>query len=880
VLTISKPLSASQARAYHAEEFSNARENYYTTADQIRGQWHGQLAQQWGLHGDVLDQHFERLAEGQHPFSGESLVRHRTPCTYTNDHGQLVTTMAHRAGWDATFSAPKSVSLTALVGRDARVRDAHEASVSVALDELEHYVQARLGNHLPETTGLWVAARFEHDSARPVDGYAAPQLHTHVVVFNVTQTAGGEARPLQPRELYKTQSFATAIYRAELAIRLQDLGYAIERGDHGQPEIQGYSVAYLEASSPRRKQIEAYLKQQERHGAGAAQIAAHQTREAKQDLCPEEVQRQHLEMAQAFGDQPAHVVQVAHEHERDVAHGLAADVAPIMASASVTFAKDRNIERTAVVEERALLRDALTRGMGAVSLAAAKAEFEHRVEEGEFVAVDQRPDLPGRAFTTREMIALEHETIHVMQAGQQRAPDLASPMIRDAIARDDSHLSESQRAAVAQILASHDQILGLDGVAGAGKTTALAAVRHAAEHEGYRVEGFAPTSRAAQQLEEAGIASSTLQRHLAHSDAQHGQEKHLYVLDESSLASTTQLHAFLHRLGADDRVLLVGDVRQHQSVDAGRPFQQLQEAGMATAHLDAIVRQRDPALRLVVEQLARGEVRGAVHALETQGRVHEIVDHDTRLAAIAREYLQHPEQTLIVAPDNRSRLELNAVIHHARQAEGQVVAEERHVRVLVARQEVTGADRGWAANYHTGDIVRYTKGSHTHGLAAGEYARVVHVNTEDNHVTVRREHGARVTYDPRRLQGVTLYHETNRAFAIGDRVQLTAPDREHHLANRELGTIEQLQPKDQLRLHLDSGRTVDLNLRAHPHLDYGYAVTSHSGQGQTADRVLVHIDLDRAGEVLVNQRLAYVALSRGRDDAQIYTNDKTGSPML
>ena len=142
-------------------------------------------------------------------------------------------------------------------------------------------------------------------------------------------------------------------------------------------------------------------------------------------------------------------------------------------------------------------------------------------------------------------------------------------------------------------------------------------------------------------------------------------------------------------------------------------------------------------------------------------------------------------------------------------------------------------------------------------------------------VTVRHAHGARVAYDPRRLQGVTLYREEDRAFAVGDRVQLTAPDRERHLANRELGTLEQMQAKGELRLRLDSDRTVALNLREHPHLDYGYAVTSHSSQGQTADRVLVHIDLERAGEQLVNQRLAYVAISRGRCDAQIYTNDKT-----
>jgi ATP-dependent exoDNAse (exonuclease V) alpha subunit len=365
------------------------------------------------------------------------------------------------------------------------------------------------------------------------------------------------------------------------------------------------------------------------------------------------------------------------------------------------------------------------------------------------------------------------------------------------------------------------------------------------------------------------------ERHLARAEEPHGHDKRLYVLDESSLASTKQLHAFLHRLGADDRVLLVGDVRQHQSVDAGRPYQQLQEAGMETARLEAIVRQRDPALRAVVEQLARGEVRGAVLQLEAQGRVHEITDREERLAAIAREYLRQPDRTLIVSPDNRSRLEINQVIHQARQTEGQVAAQERHVRVLVARQEVTGADRQWVEHYHPGDVVRYTKGSHTYGLAAGEYARVVHVNAEDNQVTVRRAHGARITYDPRRLQGVTLYREEDRAFAVGDRVQLTAPDRERHLANRELGTIEQMPAKGELHLRLDSDRTVALNLREHPHLDYGYAVTSHSSQGQTADRVLVHIDLERAGEQLVNQRLAYVSISRGRDDAQIYTNDKT-----
>ena len=128
---------------------------------------------------------------------------------------------------------------------------------------MEKYVQARIGgNHPAETTGKWVAASFEHDSARPVNGYAAPQLHTHVVFFNLTETQNGEARALQPHELYRSQQYATAIYRSELALRLKGQGYEIERGKSGQPEITGYTREYLDASSPRSQQIQAYLDQQ------------------------------------------------------------------------------------------------------------------------------------------------------------------------------------------------------------------------------------------------------------------------------------------------------------------------------------------------------------------------------------------------------------------------------------------------------------------------------------------------------------------------------------------------------------------------------------------------------------------------------------------
>src|SRR5688572_22454416 len=162
--------------------------------------------------------------------------------------------------------------------------------------------------------------------------------------------------------MYRSQQYATAVYRSELAARLTALGYEIERGRSGQPEIRGYTREYLEASSPRRQQIEDYLAEADRQGAAAAQIAAHQTREAKLDVPHEAMQRRHQELAEQFGNQPTKVVETAeHRHEHHVEHEREH---PDAARQAMIFARDRNLEREAVVDERAILRDALQRSLG------------------------------------------------------------------------------------------------------------------------------------------------------------------------------------------------------------------------------------------------------------------------------------------------------------------------------------------------------------------------------------------------------------------------------------------------------------------------------------------------------------------------------------
>jgi ATP-dependent exoDNAse (exonuclease V) alpha subunit len=267
-------------------------------------------------------------------------------------------------------------------------------------------------------------------------------------------------------------------------------------------------------------------------------------------------------------------------------------------------------------------------------------------------------------------------------------------------------------------------------------------------------------------------------------------EKRLHVLDESSLASTGQLHEFIERLHPNDRVLLVGDRRQHEAVEAGRPFAQLQDAGMKTVKLEEIVRQKDPALKQVVEHLARGHVQEAIQNLDQQGRVHEISGHDERVSAIAKEYVKSTENTLVVFPDNRSRMEINERIHAELQGKGRVSGDERPIRTLVPRQEFTGADRTWAAKYEVGHILRYSRASKETGIGKGQYAQVRSIEAASNRLTVQLQDGTDRTYDPRRQRGVSVFREEVRQFSVGDRIQFTAPASDLKIANRELTMLD------------------------------------------------------------------------------------------
>ncbi len=884
MMTLSKALAAGQAKDYFQAEYTSSQESYYGEGETVKGKWFGEQGQAWNLQGDVDREHFDRLCEGQHPRTGDQLVRHVTRQKYENAYGETVETSEHRAGWDATFSAPKSVSLAALVGGDERIVEAHDRSVDRALSELEKYIQARIGgNHRAQTTGKMIAAKFQHDSARPVrnSGYAAPQLHTHTVIFNLTETEDGRIKPVQPIELYRSQRYATEIYRSVLATELQKLGYAIAVDARtGAPEISGFSKDYVVASSPRREEVQreaaemkARLAQQGvtvEDGAGLRQAAAKTDRMSKQ-YDREQMRSRHLEMDARFGGQAFRVVEQAQVHAVLMPSD---EQIEFRARESVTFARDNAGEREAVVDIRKVLVDALRRNLGLTTYEAVIDEFAKNVDNGNFIRVTRNPGID--EVTTSQTVAMEQSNIRMVTAGRgtQTAilePEQFDPVLGSIAERQRITLNEGQREAVETILGSTDRIIGLEGLAGTGKTTTLSVLREAAERCGYAVQGLAPTGTAADLLGESGIRTSTLQRFVAIRQINSAADnKTFYVMDESSLSDTRNMFLFFQKAGPSARVLLVGDSGQHQAVEAGAPFEQFVKAGMQTASLDEIVRQRSN-LRKPVQQLAQRDVVGAVKTLFEQGRVSEVVDDEERLRAIAEDYVSNPTRTLVISPANQERVAINSIVHHELQKQGVVAPTEHETRVLVFRQDMTGTERKFALSYvPQEDTIRYNKGSKIFGINKGDYARVLNTTHLDNELTVQLQNGREITYNPKRLSGVSVYKEAKRQFAVGDRIQFRAPFPEANVKNTELGTISNIA-QGKFTVSLSADRVITFDPERFPHLDHGYAVTSFSSQGKTMDRVLVNAETTET-DLLINQRIAYVAVSRARLDARIYTD--------
>ena len=862
-----------QAEAYFEKELTNERENYYSEKGTNVGQWTGKGAEALGLKGDIKKEDFSRISRGIDPTTGERF--RRMTFGRTREINGEIKQVKEIAGWDMVISAPKSVSIAGLIGNDERVRLAHEESVTDALDRAEQQAQSNNGGGKKEQTNNLIVGRFSHDSARPSkDGFVAPQLHDHLFIMNATLRDDGTLKPLESLELHKAQSYIRSVYYTGLADRLQKIGYAIEIDkETGAPEITEISKEYRAACSPRRAEI---LELAKKAGKNFRQLGLVNRREKifDKDL----IQEQHRGIDGLFDYQAQRAVETARATPTPAGK-------PDIAKEAVTFALTKLSERESVFNPRVVLLEANKRGIGQTSVAAIEAELETRKKDGQvktvslsdgrkaaFLSSDEKieVDLPQHIRALKPQETLRDEILKTNLSDRQKAADEI----------EFRKLSDEQQKAVSEIMRATTGVVTLEGRAGVGKTTTLSFVNKIAEKADYEVLGLAPTTGAAQELDNAKITSSTLQKLLATQDAPR-EHKRFFIVDESSFVSSRQMDKFFREaVKPDDRVLLVGDTRQHEGVEAGKPFARIQREELTTgARIETIRRQTKESDRETVKKLSEGKIIEAVSEMRERGQVREIKDRAERHSSIFEAFLAEPEKSLVVAPRNADRQEINTKIHTALKDAGKIGKEEAEIKILRPRNDLSGVEREFAAAYREGDVISYTRGSAENKIAAKSLAKVVKTDREQNLLTVEIKDGRdgtearEVTYNPKRLRGVSVWTEEKIKVSTGDRLQLRAPfeEKQAKIANGTMLEVGEITP-EAINLTTDKGKAVKLDTERPHAIDYGYAVTSHSSQGKTIDRVLIHAETTESKQIL-NERMAYVAVSRARDEALIFTDD-------
>ncbi|MBS1101757.1 relaxase domain-containing protein [Gluconobacter sp. Dm-62] len=823
VATISGLRNAAQASAYYEAD------DYYSEDGNAPSVWQGKGAAELGLSGAVDSETFTRLLHGQ-------INKDQRLGAYQD--GEWV----HRPGWDVTLSAPKSVSVMAMVAGDRRLIKAHDAAVrrTMALAE-QHLAATRIreeGEVRREVTQNLVIASFRHGTSRALD----PQLHSHNVILNMTQDQDGQWRSLEPRAFYQLQKQLGALYRQELAHEVTELGYGITKSKDSSFEIAGFSPESLERFSQRAQAIEAQLakrgKSRGQASAAEKQTVALETRLAKEAVSQADLVKTWREGAEAAGlteekrrqlvteAQGRLAAQVAQESPNTFGRELLADQAVAQGAAMLG-------ERNSVFATTALHEAAGRFGLGTVSQAEIAEAIIRAETAGELERRTYR-DYRGAAFegmTTATNIAHERTLLRLEEDGRHQAAPILSPLeVGKAVAQAEQRSAlkrhawnEEQRTATAQILTSSNQIVGLQGYAGTAKTsTVLTTVAKSAEVQGYRVTALAPTASAAQVLGDAlDSRADTLARHLLAPGRPRSQLQ-LWIVDEASLVSAKDMAKLLstaqsHRA----RVLLVGDIKQLGSIEAGAAFEQLQEAGMETAKLTTILRQTNEHTKAAVEASLEGNAKKALEALDRGGgRVVEIASREARFAQIAEDYAalnaEERQKTLVIEPSREGRDALTQDIRNKLIERGQLGAEALKATKFVSK-DLTKAEAKRAESYELGDIVRFAKDYVDKGISRHGAYRVIQADEARNVITLQDERGRELSWHPRQWGAAQaqVYREEALELRVGDRVQFTRNDKAAKRVNGQLGDVIAIDPDRSLaRVKLQGNRIETLSLES------------------------------------------------------------------
>ncbi len=755
-----------------------------------------------------------------------------------------------------TFSAPKSVSVMAIVGGDERLVAAHGTAVREALEEAEKYSATRVrlaGLNDNRATGNWIVASYTHDTSRQLD----PQLHTHAVAANLTYDGTeGRWKALQASGLYERRSYLTEVYRNALAREVRALGYEVEnrhdvRGRDKGFEIAGFSQGLLDKYSQRSAQRDAAI-QEFTHSRGRAPtdnevaVLVRETRPDKlQEISTEQVRN--LQQDRMTPNERQTLREVLNEA---LTKSNRPQINRGMHEASLSYSQEHIFERLSVAREHEVLTEALRHGRGNVDLSDLQGSLSLERAKGTLISA-------GEEIATHASIQRERDMIAVVNQGTDRYDRLGKGRDFEASAQ----LRPEQRRAVEAVLDSRDLAINVRGAAGTGKTATLREIDRGLRDAGHEVLAVAPTRSAVDELEKIGFrGAATVSRLLDDQDSQGALRGRVLIVDEAGMVSGRQMQNLLH-LAEDHgaRIVFSGDTRQISSVEASDALRILeQESALKSVSLTEIQRQTNSLYRQAVKTIRHSPEEG-FEQLERLGAIREvsIFDRGETVAELHREFRAQGRDTLVVAGTHAEISQLTDSIRKDRKEHGELGVGHSFDRYVSLQW--TAAQKQELSNYQEGLVLQFhrdTKPAKRH-----ESLEVMRVGPES--LVARKETGEEVIISPRQTRTFSVYERQPIEIATGDRLMLTANRRgpEFRATNGELVDVSSL---DGGAIHLEDGRTLPANYHEFTH---GYAVTAHRSQGKTVDTVIISADA-------MKKELFYVAASRGRREIAVVTSDR------
>ena len=910
--------SPAGAAAYYTKD------NYYSGAEaEAVGRWHGDGAEALGLRGPVENTSFEAVLAGQLP-NGAQI---KTP------DGQ-----DRRAGIDLVFSAPKSMSLLAMLGGDPRLITALQESARATLDwvqvnllEARRY-DAQTGQQIPVKTGSMVAALFTHDLSRNRD----PQAHVHSVIANATLRPDGKWRAVHNDEIYERLSTIGAVHNADLRARVEALGYQVvpaANPSFGQFEIAGVSREAIMAFSTRSAEIEAHIEATGREGTAAERdVAAKATRAPKDPGQSRDADRaEWATRAASIGFDPHPIVKaamaraergetlwstIANQVRGVAARGVALveamglkprEADPLVperpgrlspqewAAAQAVAAGARHLsENEAAFNHLDLVRASLSIG-GPVKVDEVEKRIASLTSRGLLIA-----DADGRMVTTEAAVTLERQVLAHHDAGVGQVRPIiakgAGPEVQK-VARDLGlrRLSPKQEAAASLILSSANRTIGVQGVAGAGKSTMLLPVARIAEAKGHSVIALAVGTEIARKLGDdlkvpSTSVASFIGRHRALLDPSASEflrdrsltelRGAVVLVDEASTLGSKQAADLLRIANTANvaRLAQIGDHRQHGAVPAGKPFVDAQKAGMETAELTENVRAKSDIMREVVVALDGGEVKRALEVLAPVTK--EYPRHELAARAVSEWGCLPKEardQTLLIAAGRKLTAEMNAEAQTIRQFNREFTGRVR-IHTIYDRLNMSREEARTMLPYREGRIVEIRADLTRQGLAKGTVAKIVGVDRDKVHLEAE---GRKLTLVPSKLarnlreDAISVYDEREIRLHAGDKIRFTANDHQAGVLNSQQAVVEKLKGND-ITVRLADDRKLDLTLDSLTmrKADLAYAINAYAVQGLTTPNGIVV--MDSKDKMLASSRNLHVAMTRIAENPKLFVDSGTG----